>query len=724
MKLIDETNSALDRLSDVETLSESEAQSFATRLQRLIRRHDHRYYVEDDPIIPDPEYDRLYRALLELERRFPTVQSDESPTLRVGGEPIDAFEKHEHPEPLLSLSNAFDVGELRDWYDRCARGLADSFGDVEPAMVAELKIDGLAVALTYEDGHLEMAATRGNGRVGENITHNIRTVHRIPLMIPVHTDVRAPERIEVRGEVFMRKSEFNALNDRLRAEEEDPFANPRNAAAGTIRQLDPTITAERPLSFFAYSVGPVNGDAPGRHSQTLDWLGTLGLPLESHTQRFEDIDAVAEFCESWIEQRDDLDYEIDGVVVKIDRLDYQRELGAISNAPRWAVAFKFPAREATTVLEDIVINVGRTGAIKPEAVLHPVQIGGVTVSQATLHNEDYIAERDIRIGDTVVVKRAGDVIPQVVRPVKDARTGDESPFKFPLACPECGSELVRLDDEADWYCMNTECPAQFRRLVEHFVMRNAMDVEGLGERVAHMLVDIGLIHTLADLYRLTVSDLVDLEGFAEKSAQNLVDAIDASRHRPLSRLIFALGIRHVGRTVAETIVEHFESLDDIAAAGPEDLEAIDGVGPVIAESIADWFEVERNQTLIEDLKSVGVNTTRLPQEAPVDSAADSAADLPLAGKTLVITGSLDGLTRKDATQLIEEAGGSVTSSVSGNTDFLVKGENPGSKYDQALDRDIPVVDGAKELLDLLTSNGSANTAESADQENVRGRSGR
>jgi len=724
MKLIDETNSALDRLSDVETLSESEAQSFATRLQRLIRRHDHRYYVEDDPIIPDPEYDRLYRALLELERRFPTVQSDESPTLRVGGEPIDAFEKHEHPEPLLSLSNAFDVGELRDWYDRCARGLADSFGDVEPAMVAELKIDGLAVALTYEDGHLEMAATRGNGRVGENITHNIRTVHRIPLMIPVHTDVRAPERIEVRGEVFMRKSEFNALNDRLRAEEEDPFANPRNAAAGTIRQLDPTITAERPLSFFAYSVGPVNGDAPGRHSQTLDWLGTLGLPLESHTQRFEDIDAVAEFCESWIEQRDDLDYEIDGVVVKIDRLDYQRELGAISNAPRWAVAFKFPAREATTVLEDIVINVGRTGAIKPEAVLHPVQIGGVTVSQATLHNEDYIAERDIRIGDTVVVKRAGDVIPQVVRPVKDARTGDESPFKFPLACPECGSELVRLDDEADWYCMNTECPAQFRRLVEHFVMRNAMDVEGLGERVAHMLVDIGLIHTLADLYRLTVSDLVDLEGFAEKSAQNLVDAIDASRHRPLSRLIFALGIRHVGRTVAETIVEHFESLDDIAAAGPEDLEAIDGVGPVIAESIADWFEVERNQTLIEDLKSVGVNTTRLPQEAPVDSAADSAADLPLAGKTLVITGSLDGLTRKDATQLIEEAGGSVTSSVSGNTDFLVKGENPGSKYDQALDRDIPVVDGAKELRDLLTSNGSANTAESADQENVRGRSGR
>jgi len=724
MKLIDETNSALDRLSDVETLSESEAQSFATRLQRLIRRHDHRYYVEDDPIIPDPEYDRLYRALLELERRFPTVQSDESPTLRVGGEPIDAFEKHEHPELLLSLSNAFDVGELRDWYDRCARGLADSFGDVEPAMVAELKIDGLAVALTYEDGHLEMAATRGNGRVGENITHNIRTVHRIPLMIPVHTDVRAPERIEVRGEVFMRKSEFNALNDRLRAEEEDPFANPRNAAAGTIRQLDPTITAERPLSFFAYSVGPVNGDAPGRHSQTLDWLGTLGLPLESHTQRFEDIDAVAEFCESWIEQRDDLDYEIDGVVVKIDRLDYQRELGAISNAPRWAVAFKFPAREATTVLEDIVINVGRTGAIKPEAVLHPVQIGGVTVSQATLHNEDYIAERDIRIGDTVVVKRAGDVIPQVVRPVKDARTGDESPFKFPLACPECGSELVRLDDEADWYCMNTECPAQFRRLVEHFVMRNAMDVEGLGERVAHMLVDIGLIHTLADLYRLTVSDLVDLEGFAEKSAQNLVDAIDASRHRPLSRLIFALGIRHVGRTVAETIVEHFESLDDIAAAGPEDLEAIDGVGPVIAESIADWFEVERNQTLIEDLKSVGVNTTRLPQEAPVDSAADSAADLPLAGKTLVITGSLDGLTRKDATQLIEEAGGSVTSSVSGNTDFLVKGENPGSKYDQALDRDIPVVDGAKELRDLLTSNGSANTAESADQENVRGRSGR
>lgn len=703
MELIDETNAALDRLSDVESMSKSEAESFATRLQRLIRRHDHRYYVHDDPVIPDPEYDRLYRALLDLERRFPAVQSDDSPTLRVGGEPIDAFEKHEHPEPLLSLSNAFDAGELRDWYDRCLRGLTDAFGEVQPALVAELKIDGLAVALTYEQGQLDVAATRGNGRVGENITHNIRTVHRIPLTIPVHTDIQPPEAVEVRGEVFMRKSEFEALNTRLREKGEDPFANPRNAAAGTIRQLDPAITAERPLSFFAYSVGPVRGDAPDRHSETLDWLGTLGLPLESHTQRFDDIDAVADFCEGWVDHRDDLDYEIDGVVVKIDRLDYQHELGAISNAPRWAVAFKFPAREATTVLEDIVINVGRTGAIKPEAVLRPVQIGGVTVSQATLHNEDYIADRDIRIGDTVVVKRAGDVIPQVVRPVTEARDGDEPPFHFPSTCPECGTELVRLDDEADWYCMNTECPAQFRRLVEHFVMRNAMDVEGLGERVAHMLVDVGLIRTLADLYRLTVSDLVELEGFAEKSAQNLVDAIDASRERPLSRLIFALGIRHVGRTVAETIVKHFESLEAIAAAGPDDLEAIDGVGPVIAESIADWFEVDRNQELVEDLKSVGVNTQRQPQEAPVESDTD----LPLAGKTLVITGSLDGLTRKDATLLIEQAGGSVTSSVSGNTDFLVKGENPGSKYDQALERNIPIVDGEPELRDLLSLNGSA-----------------
>ncbi|PEN15051.1 DNA ligase (NAD(+)) LigA [Longibacter salinarum] len=702
MDLIERTTEMLSDFPEPNELSETEAEAVVENLRSLVRQHDHRYYVEDDPVVTDAEYDRLYRALEDLERAFPNVRSEDSPTQRVGGEPISAFEKHEHPEPMLSLSNAFDAQELRDWYDRCRRGLEDVYGDVAPVVVAELKIDGLAVALTYQDGHLDVAATRGNGRVGENITHNVRTIHRIPMVVPVSGDQEPPDRMEVRGEVFMRKSEFEALNERLRDEDEQAFANPRNAAAGTLRQLDPSVTAQRPLSFFAYAIGPTTGGTPDSHHATLEMLGEFGLPIESHTQQFDDIDDVVEFCESWIDRRDDLDYEIDGVVVKIDDLPYQEELGAISNAPRWAVAFKFPAREATTTLEKIIVNVGRTGAIKPEAVLAPVQIGGVTVSQATLHNEDYITDRDIREGDTVVVKRAGDVIPQVVQPVLDARTGNEEPWEFPTHCPECGTELVRLDDEADWYCMNTECPAQFRRLVEHFVSRNAMDVEGLGERVAHTLVDEGLIHTLADLFRLQVDDLTPLEGFGQKSAQNLVDAIDAARDRTLARLLFALGIRHVGRTVAETIVEHFASIDDIDAARQEDLVAIDGVGPVIAESLVDWFDVDRNQELIEHLKEVGVNTKRKPQEAPQDEV--DTDELPLAGKTLVITGSLDSLTRKDAKQLIESAGGKVTSSVSGNTDFLVKGENPGSKYDDAQSRGIPIVDGEDALRDLVDGN--------------------
>jgi len=668
-------------------------------LREELRRHNYLYYVEASPVISDQQYDAMLKELESLEAAHPQWITEDSPTQRVGGKPIDSFEKHEHPEALLSLSNAFDAGELREWYDRCRRGLEDAHGDVAPRLVAELKIDGLAVALTYENGRLEIASTRGNGRVGENSTHNVRTIHRIPMVVPVSGDATPPERMEVRGEIFMRKSEFDALNEKLRDAGEDAFANPRNAAAGTIRQLDPSVTARRPLSFFAYSTGPMTGDRPESHHETLQMLGKMGLPLEEHTQISDAVEEVAEFCESWIERRDSLDYEIDGVVVKIDNLAYQEELGAIANAPRWAVAFKFPAREATTTLERIIVNVGRTGAIKPEAELTPVQIGGVTVSQATLHNEDYIVDRDIRVGDTVVVKRAGDVIPQVVRPVPEARTGDEEPWRFPDACPECGTELVRLDDEADWYCMNTECPAQFRRLVEHFVMRNAMDVEGLGERVAHMLVDEGKVHTLADLFRLTQEDLIPLEGFAEKSAQNLVGALEKAKDRPLSRLLFALGIRHVGRTVAETIVEHFTTIDEVAEADIETLVSIDGVGPVIAESIVDWFAVDRNRELVDNLKAVGVNTDRKAREAPASEQNDDA--LALSGKTVVITGSLDSLTRKDATSLIEKAGGKVTSSVSGNTDYLVKGANPGSKYDDALDRGIEIIDGEAALFDLL-----------------------
>ncbi len=697
MNLVDTSTKLLDVLDerDPESMEQEEARRLVERLRDVIRHHDHRYYVLDAPVITDAEYDALYAQLERLEAAFPDLVTSDSPTQRVGGEPIDEFEKVKHPEQLLSLGNAFDAEELREWYARCQRGLAAAFGDdITPALTAELKIDGLAVALTYEHGRLVRGATRGNGRVGEDITHNIRTIHRIPLQIPVGTENgrTPPERIEVRGEVFMRKSEFEALNDGLIAHGETPFANPRNAAAGSLRQLDPSITAQRPLSFFAYGTGPVtNGDLPAYQHDVLGWLKQFGLPVNPHAERFDDIERVVAFCEDWAERRDALDYEIDGVVVKIDRFDQQDELGVTAKEPRWAIAYKFPAREATTTLNDIIVNVGRTGVIKPEAVLEPVHIGGVTVSQATLHNEDYIQERDIRVGDRVVVKRAGDVIPQVVRPVTEARTGDEEPWTFPDTCPACGSEIVRLEGEADYYCLNTDCPAQFIRLVEHFVSRDAMDIEGLGEKVAVQLVDEDLVETLADLYRIDVDDLIDLERFAEKSARNLVEAIEASKQRPLSRVLYALGIRHVGQTVAELIVQHFASLDDIAEATVGELEAIDGIGAVIAESVVDWFQLDHNRELIQNLKSEGVNTERLPEEAPpVDKA-----DAPVAGKTFVLTGSLPTLTRSEATSLIKQAGGRVTGSVSGNTDYLVVGDNPGSKYDEASERGVPMLDEEK-----------------------------
>ena len=691
MSLLENTRTLQDTLDGVEpsALTDEQAASLVQRLRDVVRGHDHRYYVQDDPLIADAEYDRLYRHLQALEQAFPALQSADSPTQRVGGEPIDDFDKHRHPEPLLSLSNAFDRTELREWYERCQRGLADRFGAVEPALVAELKIDGVAMALTYEDGRLSVAATRGDGTVGEDVTHNIRTVHRIPLRLPAGADNGrpAPERLEVRGEVFMRKSEFEALNARLVEEGTQPFANPRNAAAGTLRQLDPQVVARRPLSFFAFAVGPMSEDAPSSHSDVLDLLDGLGLPRESHTERFERLAPLLDFCEGWVERRDTLDYEVDGVVVKIDRHDYREELGTIADAPRWAVAFKFPAREATTTLTDIEVNVGRTGAINPEAVLAPVEVGGVTVSQATLHNEDYIRDRDIRIGDTVVVKRAGDVIPQVVRALPDARSGDEEPWTFPSECPACGTALVRLPDEADHFCPNSECPAQFKRLVEHFVQRDAMDIEGLGERLSHRLVDLGLIQTLADIYRLGTDDLIPLEGFAEKSAQNLVTAIEASKDRSLSRLLFALGIQHVGKTVAETIVAHYASVEALMATSVDALDAIDGIGPTIAESVVDWFAVDKNRDLVRALEAEGVNVKRKAHEAP----AESDAELPLAGLTLVLTGSLPDRTRSEASTAIEQAGGSVTSSVSGNTDVLVAGANPGSKLQDARDEGAQVL---------------------------------
>ena len=697
--------------ADLEALSHEEAQRLARELRPVLHAHGRRYYVEDDPVIADREYDRLFAELQAIEARFPDLVTPHSPTQRVGAEPLERFDKVRHAVPLLSLGNAFSLEDVRAWYERCGRGLtkAGYDEDVRPALTAELKIDGLAVALTYRDGRLAVAATRGSGVVGENITQNARTIRAIPLQLAPQTDVQAngqtdpassagqaigadgrpPRSIEVRGEIYMRQSDFERLNGRLAANEEKVFANPRNAAAGSLRQLDPAVTATRPLSFFAYGVGPVDGEAPAQQHALLEWLGRLGLPTNPFVARFEDLDGALAFCERWTADRDTLDYEIDGVVLKVDDVAQQEALGFVSNAPRWAVAFKFPAREATTKLLDIFVNVGRTGAIKPEAKLEPVEVGGVTVSQATMHNEDFITSRDLRIGDTVVVKRAGDVIPQVVKAVVEARTGEEKVWQMPERCPACGSELVRLPGEAERYCLSSDCPAQFIRLVEHYAARSAMDIEGLGEKMAILLVEKNLIRHLADLYRLQQEDLEGLEGFAEKRAQNLIAGIERSKGRPLSRLLFALGLRHVGKTVAELLVARYESLEALSKATQEELEAIDGVGPRIAESVADWFALEDNRHLIEDLEKLGVNTRRLPEEAPPPD------DGPAAGKVYVVTGTLPTLSRKEAQDLIRKAGGKVSSAVSKNTDFLVAGAEPGpKKLEKARELGVAVVDEA------------------------------
>ena len=695
MTLIEKTR-ALQR--DLEsgagsTTDEDDALALWTRLNDVIGAHDHRYYVLDDPLISDAEYDRLYRALVELEAAHPALQTSYSATRRVGGPPIDRFEKVQHAHPLFSLNNAFDADELRAWYDRCCRTLTASSGkEVRPAVVCELKIDGLAISLTYEQGHLSVAATRGDGRVGENITRNASTIRAVPLRIPRgDSGIRPPSILEVRGEAFMRRSGFDQLNERVAARGERTYANPRNAAAGSIRQLDPSITASRPLTFYAYAIGAAEAaELPQTQFELLEWLGALGFPVNEFRQRFEDIEEVIRYAEEWATKRDAIDFEIDGLVIKIDDFEMQRTLGFVSNAPRWAIALKFAAREETTTLRDIIVNVGRTGAIKPEAALEPVQIGGVTVSQATLHNEDYILSRDIRIGDTVIVKRAGDVIPQVVGPVLDARSGKEQAWRMPETCPACGNDLVRLPGEADYYCVASDCPAQFIRLLEHFASRGAMDIEGFGSRMAVLLAQTGLVKRLSDIYRLTPEQLLQLEGFGERRAQNLLDGIDASRNRSLSRLVFALGMRHVGQTTAELLVSSFDSLDALAAASREELESLPGVGSVIAESLADWFAIRDNQELISELQELGVNTRRLPAEEPAVSTSS-----PMAGKTVVITGTLVGMSRQEAQNAVKRAGGKVSGSVSARTDFLVVGDSPGSKLDRARELGVTVLDEAQ-----------------------------
>jgi len=660
------------------------------RLRELLRYHGYRYYTLDDPEIPDSEYDALFRELRDLETRYPETITFDSPTQRVGAEPLPEFSKVEHPHPMTSLADAFERAEVEAWLARAQRLLPE---DTKYEFVAEPKIDGLAVALTYENGQLVRGATRGDGTVGEDITANVRTIRNIPLRIPVHNGVAVPKVIEVRGEIYMPRDLFDALNVERERNGENPFANPRNASAGSVRQLDPRITASRPLRLFVYSIGYVQGATVSTQWETLAYLGDLGFAVNPDIRLFDEFAQVLGYCKEWMGQRDTLNYEADGVVIKINDLELQNRLGIVGNAPRWAIAFKFPAQEATTRLLQIAINVGRTGVLTPYAVLEPVKVGGVTIRQASLHNFDDLTRKDIRQGDTVVVRRAGDVIPQVVGPVEGLRDGSEQPPQLPTACPVCGEPVVRQEGQVAIYCVNHACPAQVVRRIEHWASRGAMDIAGLGIRVTHFLVDAELVHDVGDLYALDPSRLESLEGFKEKRAANLIAAIESSKEQPLWRVIAGLGIEGVGAKVAQTLADRFHSWDTLQAADQSEIEEIEGIGPNIAKAIVSFCDLARNCELLEKLRADGV---RLVDESPAD-----AGPSPLDGLTFVITGTLPSMSREAASELIQAHGGRVTGSVSKSTSYLLIGDKPGaSKCNKAQKLSVPTIEESQ-LLEML-----------------------
>ncbi len=653
------------------------------KLRALLRYHSYLYHTLDQPEISDAEYDALMHELRALEAQYPEFITPDSPTQRVGAEPRDEFTKVRHPYPMTSLADAFSREEVEAWRERVYRLIPR---DTPLEYVVEPKIDGLAVAITYEEGLLVRGATRGDGFVGEDITANVRTIRNVPLRIPVSEGV-APRLIEVRGEVYMPRDLFERLNAERLAQGESPFANPRNAAAGSVRQLDPRITASRPLRFFAYAIGYIEGRELTTQWETLNYLKELGFAVNPDIRLIRDFEEVLAYCEEWMDKRDRLNYEADGVVIKINDFAIQQRLGIVGNAPRWAVAFKFPSREATTRLLEIGINVGRTGVLTPYAVLEPVRLGGVTIHQATLHNFDDLARKDIRVGDVVVIQRAGDVIPQVVKPVVALRDGSQVPFEPPKTCPVCGEPVVRDEGEVAVYCVNAACPAQLVRHIEHWASRDAMDIDGLGIKVAAQLANNGLVTDVADLYALTKEDLLKLEGFADKRADNLLRAIDASRDRPLWRVLTALGIRGVGTKAAQVLATHYRSLDALMATTAEELQEIEGIGPRTAKDILDYFSRPRHRQLIEKLRRYGVRL----EDQPVTAQGPA----PLQGMTFVITGTLPSMSREAATALIQQYGGKVTGSVSKNTTYLVVGDKPGANKLTAAQRlGVPMLDEA------------------------------
>lgn len=665
-----------------------EAKLQAEELRSQINYHDYLYYVKDAPEISDQAYDELMRKLRAIESHYPELITPDSPTQRVPDIPIEAFSVVEHREPLLSLANAFNFQQLVSWHKRAA----DLAATEKFQMTVEPKIDGLAVSLVYEKGAFVQGATRGDGFRGENITENLRTIKSIPVRLRGKDH---PNRFEVRGEVYMRKAAFEKMNEE-RAERGEPlFANPRNSAAGSVRQRDPKLTAERPLDIFVYQLGWNEGSSPASHWDTLQWLHEMGFKINPEVKRFDELQAIEAHYKEWSERRHDLDYEIDGLVVKIDGKALWDELGFVGREPRWAIAYKFPPIQSTTKLRKIRVNVGRTGSLNPYAELEPVQVGGVVVKLATLHNEDDIRRKDIRERDTVIVQRAGDVIPQVVGPVVSKRTGKERKYRLPRKCPVCKADVERPEGEAMSYCTNMACPAQLYRWLTHFVGRGAMDIDGLGESWIAIFLEKGLIEDPADIYSLTKDQLTALDRMGEKSADNLLRNIEASKQRPLSRLLVALGIRHVGGEMAETLASHFGTLDAIAEASAEELEAIEAVGPKIAESVYAFFREPRKKKIISKLRKAGVKMEQEPQ-APKGG--------PLVGQTFVFTGTLASMPRSRAEAIVEELGGDASGSVTKKTTYIVAGADPGSKLAKAQKTGTTVLD-EQQFLRLLNEHG-------------------
>ena len=661
-------------------------------LRKQIHFHNYRYHTLDQPLISDYEFDQLLNELKGLEAQHPELVTPDSPTQRSGAQPLERFTKVTHPAPILSLANGFGSQDVRDWYERIAK-LDESVRHAD--FVVEPKIDGLTVVLHYIDGSFSLGATRGDGEVGEDISENLRTLPTIPLRIPLDGDLTSPERLVVRGEVYMTKSDFAELNARLSEAGEKTYLNPRNTAAGSLRQLDPRMTAKRPLKILVYQIIESSDPTPTTQWETLNYLQNLGFPVSNINRHVTDIESAIRFCEMQANQRSQWPFEADGIVIKINDLKLAERLGYVGKDPRGAIAYKYPAQEVSTKLLDIIVNVGRTGILTPQAILEPVSIGGVIVRNATLHNFDFIKEKDIRIGDRVWVKRAGEVIPYIIGPINEARDGSEKIYEIPQTCPACGEPVENIPGEVAYFCVNSACPAQLVRNLEHFVSRGSMDIVGLGYRIVEQLIKAGLIADVADLYSLEKNQLLTLEGFGDKKADNLRSAIEKSKSQPLERLITALGIHGVGEIAARDLAQHYGDLDKLAQASLEDIQILPGFGPNIAQSIIDWFAQPHNQALLKKLKAAQV------WPIVVDAPAQTG-NLALSGLSFVITGTLPSLTRTEAEDLILKHGGKVSGSVSKNTSYLLLGSEPGSKYDKAKALQVPIL-SEEELLKMIRS---------------------